>query len=1103
MKLRIAAIVCAFGLIATTLSVGVTEEPSGTESVATNVSDETGNRSQVGGPKLVWEWLTKWFPWKADEWIDTGLGGTMPQFEFTIHCSVETEPVDYLTQIKPIFADHCAGCHGADDQQSGFRIDTAALARTGGDRGAGIVPGKSADSLLYQALVGTGDVTAMPFEDERLPAEAIELIKRWIDEGAKGPADEQPAEPTVANDHWSFQPVVRPEVPQVKHDGWVQNPIDAFILARLEQEGVQPSPEADRVTLIRRLSLDLRGLPPTVAEIESFVGDTRPDAYERLVDQFLASSHYGERWGRHWLDVARYADSHGFTIDGARSIWKYRDWVIDAFNRDLPFDQFTIEQLAGDLLPNATTEQIIATGFHRNTLVNQEGGTDAEQFRVEAIDDRVNTTSTAFLGLTIACAQCHQHKYDPISQRDYYQMFAFFNNCDEPNISVPSDEQTARMQELNAQIAQAEKPLAAHDAEFLKGLPEWEKQLAGPVDDELWTPLDPVELGSEQGSVLNKQDDRSVFVDFSTPPSDTYIVTLETSLESVTAVRLEALTHPSLPKNGPGYASNGNFVLTGFEVAAGALKTAGEAVSDRGEGVRDQESGVRDDLKLQAVPLARAVADHSQDNYPIENAIDGSAKTGWAINVKRGNPNVDREAIFFPAETIRHKGGVRLVVRMRHEMNSKYLIGRFRLSVTDASPELLSVPAAIRAIAAIPADERTPEQHDQLADAFKQTDLARKPLADKVAQLKRQKDSLQKDIPTTMVLRERKAPRETHIHIRGDFLRKGSRVEPGVPSVLPPLSDDLETPNRLDLARWLVDPGNPLTARVTVNRFWQRYFGLGLVDTEDDFGTQGSPPSHPELLDWLADEFMQQGWSMKSLHKLIVTSATYRQSSAIREDLLQRDPANRLLARQSRLRLEAEIIRDVALASSGLMSEEVGGPSVYPPQPEGIYVLTQTKKSWPVSQGPQRYRRGMYTFFWRSSPYPLLPTFDAPNANTTCTRRARSNTPLQALTLANDQAFVEIAQGLAARILREAPDYDEGRLRHAFRLCMTREPSDREMQRLTEFLNLQRANFESRAEEAKLVAPADRPNEVTVPEAAAWTAVARVFLNLDEFITRE
>jgi mono/diheme cytochrome c family protein len=834
------------------------------------------------------------------------------------------EPVDYLRDIKPIFAKHCITCHGVQKQRGGLRLDTAKSALEGGNSGAVIVPGKSNDSLMIKAVTGCEGIKPMPPKEfPRLSAEQIASLKSWIDQGAKAPATETvDNSKTAKTDHWALQPVRRLPLPAVKNQAWPRNPIDYFILARLEKDKLTPSPEADRATLLRRVSLDLTGLPPTPAEVETALNDKSPNWYEHAVDRLLASPHYGERWGRHWLDLARYADSNGYTIDSARSIWKYRDWVIDAFNRDLPFDRFTIEQIAGDLLTGATNEQRIATGFHRNTQINQEGGIDVEQFRVESVVDRVNTTGQVWLGLTVGCCQCHDHKFDHfLSQRDYYQFFAFLNNADEPTLELPTPEQVQRRLELRNQVAGVEKELRLLDIAPANKERDWENRL---------TAEDKLDLPDE-------------------------------------IQRIVAL-----------------------------------AVSSRDNKMKQQ---------LTAYYLR---ANH------VPHAIGGLA-----------NP-------------------------------------------------LPFLPAA-HAVA----------------------DLGRASLDQRRAELRK----VESEIVTTMVMRERTAPRVTNVMIQGDFTRKGAKVGPGVPAALHALQAHGQPSvgfSRLDLAHWLVDPKNPLTARVTMNRFWQHYFGLGIVETENDFGTQGTPPTHPELLDWLASEFIQQKWSMKAMHRLIVTSATYRQSSKHRPELAVVDARNRLLARQSRVRLEAEVVRDVALAGTGLLTRKVGGPSVFPPQPDGVYRFTQLQKDWKTSTGADRYRRGLYTFFWRSAPYPGLTVFDAPDGTNACTRRNRSNTPLQALTLLNDQAFLEFAQALAGRVLHEAKGSDPERIRYAFQLCVARSPSPKEEQLLSDLLVKQTAALEAAPEEAKQLAPMlQTADKIEPARAAAWTMAARVLLNLDEFITRE
>ncbi len=829
--------------------------------------------------------------------------------------STAVDDIDYIRQVQPLLAKYCANCHGAKKQFGGLRLDTGKAILKGGNSGPAVVPGTGADSLLMIALRGGNDeIQAMPPKKEAQPTkDELALLKAWVDGGAKHPANEGIT--AIAGKHWSFQPIVRVAPPEVKNASWPRNPIDRFILARLEKEGLQPSAEADRVTLIRRLSLDLLGLPPTPAEVDAFVNDTQPEAYERLVDRLLASPHYGERWARHWLDLARYADSNGYSIDAPRSIWKYRDWVIDAINQDKPFDQFTIEQLAGDLLPGATIDQRIATGFHRNTQINEEGGIDLEQFRVESVVDRVNTTGSVWLGLTVGCCQCHDHKFDPLSQREYYQLFAFFNSCDEPRLELPTPEQIKLRDEVKAKLASLEKRHKQLDSTTPESQTAWEGSLSADAKTKL--------------------------------PTD---------IQKILAI---------------------------------------------------------------------------------------------AVNGRNPKQEQTLTAYYRKLDQVRQAFGAL------------------------ASSNVYMPIATIHAI------------------------TLRQSLEKQIADLKRREPA----IPTTLVVQERKTPRQTNVHLGGDFLRKGAVVTPGTPAVLPPLTK--EKPTRQDLAQWLVDPKNPLTSRVLVNRVWQVYFGLGLVETENDFGTQGTLPTHPELLDWLASEFMARKWSLKELHRLIVTSATYRQTSKSRADLQTVDARNRLLARQNRLRLEAEVVRDVALSASGLLSPKIGGPSVYPPQPAGVYSFTQVPREWKASMGEDRYRRGMYTFFWRSAPHPGLTVFDAPDAGSTCTRRNRSNTPLQALTLLNDQGFLEYARGLAVRLLQDTKATDDERLDTAFRLCMSRRPSDRERAVLSRLLARQVETFRAAPNEVKDLLSTEIPKGIDPVQLAAWVTTTRALLNLDEFITRE
>lgn len=772
--------------------------------------------------------------------------------------AAEPDVPTFREDVLPILSNNCFKCHGPDPKarKANLRFDIENAAREA------LTPASDGVSPVTHRITSADPNELMPPSDSglSLTAAQVDTLTRWIDGGA------------VYQKHWAFDLPVRPAVPEVTDAAWPRNPVDAFILNRLEAESIAPSPPADPVTLIRRVYLDLTGLPPLVEAVDTFTSDPSDDAYEAVVDSLLASPHFGERWGRHWLDAARYADSSGYSIDGDRSIWPYRDWVINAVNEGMPFDEFVIEQMAGDLLPNATRDQRIATGFHRNTMINQEGGIDKEEFRQESIHDRVATTGSVFLGLTVNCARCHTHKYDPILQTEYYQFFAFYNNDDEPELPIASPEQ-------EAQIAATEKEIAAiakeRDAFFAAAetteQPEWEASLS---------------------------------IEF----------------------------------------------LRGLdEIQRNALLTA---PTDRSE---DERMAAHNVFKRQS-PQAKAFQDR----------IDALKKT-------------------------------------------------------------------------LP------------------------------------------DVPTTMVLAARSEPRETHLLSGGDYTRPAEIVTAGVPAVLNPLPADAST-SRLDLARWLVARDNPLTARVTVNRYWQHLFGRGIVETENDFGIQGSPPSHPALLDWLATEFMESGWDTKHLIRTIVLSATYRQSSYARPDLDLIDPRNLLLAHQSRVRLDAEIIRDTALSAAGLLNPAIGGPLVYPPIPDGVMNLGQRAREWPTSEGPDRFRRAMYTAFIRGTPYPSLTVFDAPNAQTACTRRVRSNTPLQALTLLNEGAYVEIAKGFAERLTAPTELSDEARIRMAYEISVGREPEPDETAILLGLLASER--------------------NVTT-EADAWTTVARAMLNLDEFITRE
>jgi len=905
---------------------------------------------------------------------------------------------------------------------------------------------------------------------------------------------EAPGEKKI--DHWSFKPLQRPLIPKSGNQKWGRNPIDAFVLARLERERIKPSPEADRITLIRRLSFDLLGLPPTLDEVTAFVNDKQKDAYQKLVDRLLASPHFGERWGRHWLDLARYADSDGYEKDSPRPYaWLYRHWVIDAVNRDLPFDQFTFEQLAGDLFPDATGDQKQATGFHRNTLTNKEGGVDQEEFRNKAVVDRVNTTSSTWLGLTVACAECHSHKYDPISQREFYQLFAFFNNADEKDIPAPQPAELAKYNaDKKAWDEEHAKLTVPFNAYVKNEVPakqaEWERN--GKLNAVRWAVLEPKQVVSAGGATLKTQTNQSIVVTEKSPATDTYSVEAETDLQNVTGFRLEILDDKD-PAKGPGRAKDGNFILSEFSVK-----------------VHEPGSG----RALQPIPLRNPSADFSQTNWPVAAAVDGNPQTGWAIIPETNQLHV---AVFETKEPLNFSPGTKLIFTLDQQYGTEHTIRNFRLSATSSARPLKAslLTDEIVAIWETSVDQRTEKQKEELARYFRDEVDER---AGELNKAVREHAKKEPKFPETkaQTLAENSKPRKTSIHIRGDFLRPGDEVQPATLAILPPLKPRGGKPDRLDLARWIMDPQNPLTARVAVNHIWNQLFGRGLVATLDDFGTRGEKPSHPELLDWLAATFRSPtnsqpsilnpqpgcGWSRKEMIKLIVNSATYRQSSNNRPDLRERDPNNILLARQNRFRLEAESVRDVYLAASGLLNPAIGGPSIRPPLPADIAALGYANSvKWKESDGAEKYRRGMYIFFQRTVPYPMLMTFDAPDSNVTCVRRERSNTPLQALTLLNDPVFFECAQALGRRVAAER-DANGERIRRAFELCLSREPTKAEMQRLLQLYRDALRLVQARPENAAQIAGGKDGQPKDIMEQAALVALSRVIMNLDEFITR-
>jgi hypothetical protein len=853
------------------------------------------------------------------------------------------------------------------------------------------------------------------------------------------------------------------------------------------------------------LSLDLIGLPPTPKDLDDFLADRSPEAYERLVERLLASPHYGERWGRQWLDVARYADTNGYEKDRARSIWPYRDWVINAFNRDLPFDQFTIEQLAGDLLPNASLDQRVATGFLRNAMLNQEGGIEPEQFRVEALIDRIDAVGKAFLGLTVNCCQCHNHKFDPFTQKEYYQLYALLNNDDEAFAEVPTAEQAKKRAGILAKIRSLEDKAIRHTTNLTERLGQWAKRLSGRMPE--WVVLDPKDWFNF-ATKFEKQDDFSLLGGGDLQPGGVMQVQVDTYLTNITGFRLEALTNNNLMYGGPGVMGKGSFLLKEFTV---------EACAPNNPTVTNK------------VKFRRAVADAEAQGFGILNAIDGNTdKGGWAPSLTPDRRNENHCAVFECEKPFGFEGGTRLSFTMHEKFDSDsklegHMLGCFRLSATTNSGPLkverLS-PAQRRSLALSP-KQRSAEQTRELFDLFRFSDPEFSELNKKIKEA-----WAEWPYPaTTLVLHQRTHPRVTHVFKRGDRLRPDEVVQPGVPAALHPFPADAP-PNRLGLAKWIVDPHSTTTARAIVNRIWMTYFGLGLVTTPEDFGTRVETPLHPELLDWLACELMQPKevvgaphaptlrrsdaptppWSLKHLHRLIVNSATYRQSSRVTPEIYARDQYDRLLERAPRLRVEGEVVQDIALSVSGLLNPKLGGPSVFPPIPGSMGDTVYGGFSWTETKGEDRYRRGLYTFWKRSLPFPSLSAFDLPSGEISCPRRVRSNTPLQALTTLNEKTFVEAAQALALRVMKEGGPDNRSRARYVFRLCTGRQPSATEVGQLVKFWQEQYAHFENDSAPAIKIALADPerlPANVNIHRAAAWAMVSRAVLNLDETITKE
>ena len=1139
--------------------------------------------------------------------------------------------VDFSRDIKPILSNACYRCHGPDPEErkggtAGLRFDTSEgiLADLGGH--AAVVPGKPEASALIQRITSTDPDLAMPPRGAGKPLtpHEIELLTKWIQQGAK------------FSQHWSYIAPQRPPLPTVQSPGWIKNGIDHFILARLEAEGLKPSEEADRYALIRRVALDLTGLPPSLDEVDAFVKDESPAAYETLVDRMLAKPAFGEHWGLLWLDLARYADSAGYADDPARRIWLYRDYVVKSLNDNKPFDQFTIEQIAGDLLPNPTDEQLIATAFHRNTMTNNEGGTNDEEFRNVAVVDRVNTTMAVWMGTTMACAQCHTHKYDPITQEDYFRFFAFFNNTEDadrgdesPLLSVYSDEQLRQRASLQSEIANVQQVLKTETPELQASQAKWDSAFPRTVN---WHALVPQRVNSKANSAVVMATDGSIKVSAGAP-NDTYTIDVHGSGEVVRALRLEALPDATLPGNGPGH-SGGNFVVSGIsalieppagsqtrgryvrvelpgekylslaevQVHSGAenLALKGEAsqistaydgeakraidgntnghyyeaastthteqgkdpwwevdlrseqpidritVWNRTDGAGERLSNFRivilnqqrepvwkQDVAPQPNPNSEfsidgkrtiefetAVADYSQPGFAAMSVIRNKEpkSKGWAVGGAVGQAHgltlISKHPVQIP-----HGSVLKLTIEHASQF-AHHNLGHFRFSVTadDGVEEWARTPAAVLAALTIKPTDRTPAQQSLISQHYLE-------IAPELAVNRQQLAQLQKSLSdlkpeTVPVMKELAANRRvTKLQHRGNFADLGQEVTEGVPVAFGTLPTD-ERPTRLSLAKWLIDARNPLTARVIANRYWEQLFGIGIVASSEEFGSQGDLPFHPELLDWLACELLgqadaapaaqgiqtQRPWDTKAFLKTLVMSAAYRQSSKTTPELQQKDPENRLIAHGPRFRLSAETLRDQALFVSGLLSSKMAGPPVKPPQPSlGLSAAFGSSTDWQTSPGEDKYRRGIYTTWRRSNPYPSMATFDAPNREVCTVRRVRTNTPLQALVSLNDPVNVEAAQALARRIISDGGHSVADRAAYGFRRVLVRPPQPAELQRLVTLYESSLKRFTQSTDEATQLATdplGPAPPEVSIPELAAWSVVGNVLLNLDETVMK-
>lgn len=988
------------------------------------------------------------------------------------HAADPAAKIDFNRDIRPILSETCFQCHGPDANQrkADLRLDTKDGLFRKIDDHATIVPGKLDESELFLRVSSTDPQEQMPPPKfgKPLSAAQIALIRDWIAQGAEW------------HGHWAYQPPQKSPVPTVEDPAFVRNEIDRFILAPLQERGLAHAQPADRVTLVRRLYFDLLGLPPSPEDVQAFVSDQSADAWEKQIDKVLASPHFGERMAQWWLDQVRFADTDGYHGDNHRDVDLYRDYVIDAFNSGMPFDRFTIEQLAGDLLPDRTTPQLVASGYNRMLMTTREGGAQAREYMAKYAADRVRNVSTVWLAGTLGCAECHDHKFDPFTTRDFYSLAAFFADIQEipvgaqPQTPIPTAEQQQRMTALDGQIADLQRKLDTPTPETAAAKAKWEQAIKS--REIAWTVLTPTEVKSKSGSELKVLEDGTVLAVGAGPAADSYTLSFRTNLSGITALRLEALPDDSLPMKGPGRAENGNFVLNEIEATANGA----------------------------AISWNAATASFSQQGFPIEQAIDRNLKenTGWAVSGNEGKPAV----AYFETRADLGGGEVQLTITLQQNYGKNHTLGKFRIAVTNAiRPVRHALPAEITALLALPPDQRNDAQKQQLTAFYRS-------VAPELIALRTEIDRLQADRAgvlagsrTTLVSMSGN-PREMRVLPRGNWLdESGTPVEPAVPGFLGKINASARA-SRLDLARWIVSAENPVTARVIVNRLWKIMFGQGLVKTLDDFGAQGAWPTHPALLDWLALELRDSGWNVRHVLKLMALSGAYQQSSHASEELRQRDPYNKWLARQGRFRLDAEFVRDNALAVSGLLVPKVGGPSAHPYQPAGYWAyLNFPTREWQNDAGDGLYRRGLYTYWCRTFPHPSLVAFDAPSREECTVERPRSNTPLQALALLNDPTYVEAARVFAARIVKQGGNTPASKLDYAFRQALSRPPRPAEAEVLLALYENHRQQYAADAESAKRLihsGAAPTPEDIPPEELAAWTSVARAMFNLHEMISR-